>query len=190
MMEEMVKECLHIDIDVRPTSYMRPDIEEKRNPGSHPGYNAVSKGGNLVDVVVGSVAKMAKLMKAGKNREVGELAQYVNHLVCDAHMITQIVPDLIKHDGKMDALAEFVGNKDGGVPVSLTLGDTHTKEPTLRELLKQSIAETVELYDKPFRKNRFLFVLKYLGPMTRRCAFLGKMFGFEVMREAKKAAHA
>lgn len=180
-MAKMLKGTL--DVCVLPTAYMGPDIERQRTPGAHPGYDGVAMRGSAVDAVVRAIPKMRKLLKAGKRGQAGELAQSVQHIICDMHMVTQIVPGLMEHDMMIDGLAEFVGGKDGACH-----GDMPDMTQDIEEELKQSIAQTVELYAKAFSKGRVGFVVRYLGPMTRRCVERGAYFGAWVVKLANGKA--
>ena len=168
-------------LDVRHEWYMRPDIMEKAKPGSHAGYNAVTMSGSLVDAVMARIDAIKCHLRDGKRNLVSMKLLEAQHLICDAHMVTQITPSLAKYDTLMDGLAEFVYNKDGDCR-----GEVPEMFGGFRESLENSIRRTYAKYAGPCERSRVRFVFSDLGPMTRRCVERGAVLAYYAYQEACK----
>jgi hypothetical protein len=129
--------------------------------------------------VMAKMAKVRQLLAAGKKRDAGEQALEAQHLICDAHMVTSVTPDLARYDTLLDGLAEFVGHKDGDCGKSAMVAPVD-----FRTALEWSIRETVDKYAAELRAGRARFVWKHLGPMTRRAVERAAYFGYWLVKGA------
>lgn len=163
-------------VRVRIADYMAPDIAELQHPGTHPGYNAVTGTGNLVITVMDAIGVARNIGATSRNLLV------VSHLIADAHMVTQVVPELVKWDDFMDVAAEAVPDKRklcywypnmvGGVT-------------EFERRLRESIRFTYTYFGPKLQRcGKQRFAAKHLDEMTRRCVAQAAHFTAWAAQEA------